>query len=62
MVGASTDDRDVRQINRRIDASLKTVQADDDRIPWEDAGYYGCFVALPLALVWFRRGWTVRWQ
>lgn len=62
VVGVTADDRDVQQINRRVDTSMKAVQAVDDRIPWEDAGYYVCFLALPLSLVWFRKGWTVRWQ
>jgi len=62
VVGLTSDGRDVQQINRRVDTSLKAVQAVDDRIPWDDAGYYACFLALPLSLVWFRKGWTVRWQ
>ena len=62
VVGVTTDNRDVQQISRRVDTSLEAVQAVDDRIPWEDAGYYACFLALPLSLVWFRKGWTVRWQ
>jgi Ca-activated chloride channel family protein len=62
VVGVTADNRDVQQINRRVDTSLKSVQAIDNRIPWEDVGYYACFLALPLSLVWFRKGWTVRWQ
>ena len=62
VVGATIDDRDVQKLARRISTQLKSVQAADERVPWEDYGYYLCFLILPIALVWFRKGWTVRWQ
>lgn len=62
VVGATVDNRDVQRLARRISTHLKSVQAVDERVPWEDFGYYLCFLILPISLVWFRRGWTVRWQ
>jgi Ca-activated chloride channel family protein len=62
VVGATLDDRDIQKIIRKVNPHLKSVQAVDERVPWEDNGYYLVFFAVPLALIWFRKGWTVRWQ
>jgi Ca-activated chloride channel homolog len=62
VVGATVDDRDVQKLARRISMHLESVRAADQRAPWEDYGYYLCFLILPISLVWFRKGWTVRWQ
>lgn len=62
VVGATVDDRDVQKLARRISTHLKSVQAVDEHVPWEDFGYYLCFLILPMSFVWFRKGWTVRWQ
>ena len=62
VVGATIDDADVRKLIRRVNTHLKSVQAVDERVPWEDYGYYLVFSALPVSLLWFRKGWTIRWQ
>ena len=62
VIGATLDDLDVRKLVRRTNIHLKAAQAYDERIPWEDEGYYQVFSNLILALVWFRKGWTIRWQ
>ena len=62
VVGMTLDDRDLRKLLRRVNIHLTSVQAADERVPWEDEGYYLVFFALPLSLVWFRKGWTIRWQ
>jgi Ca-activated chloride channel family protein len=62
VVGATLDDRDVQKLIRRMNTHLQAVQAVDERVPWEDYGYYLVFSALPLSLVWFRKGWTIRWR
>jgi len=62
VVGVTLDDRDVRRLIRRVNVRLTSVQAADERVPWEDEGYYLVFFAVPLSLVWFRKGWTIRWQ
>jgi hypothetical protein len=51
VVGATFDDRDVQKLMRRVNTHLQAVQAVDERVPWEDYGYYLVFSALPLALV-----------
>ena len=62
VVGATLDDRDLQKLIRKVNTHLRSVQAVDERIPWEDYGYYLVFSVLPLSLIWFRKGWTIRWQ
>lgn len=62
VIGATPDDRDVRKLIHRANIHLNAAQAADQRIPWEDEGYYLLFSTVLLALVWFRKGWTIRWQ
>jgi Ca-activated chloride channel family protein len=62
VLGATLDNNDVEKLIRKVNTHLKSVQAVDERVPWEDYGYYLVFCAVPLALLWFRKGWTVRWQ
>lgn len=62
VVGARVDRGDVEKLMRRVNTHLTSRQAVDERVPWEDNGYYLIFTALPLALLWFRKGWTIRWQ
>jgi len=61
MVEVSVDDSDVRKLARRFDRQPAGGTAEQGE-RWRDAGYY---LLLPLALIvllWFRRGWAVRWQ
>lgn len=62
VLGARLDDRDVRKLVHRANIHLNAAQSVDQRIPWEDGGYYLVFSTLLLALVWFRKGWTIRWR
>jgi Ca-activated chloride channel homolog len=62
VVGATADRSDVGKLQRRVSTHLKSVQAVDERVPWEDYGYYLLFAMLPVSLLWFRKGWTIRWQ
>lgn len=55
----TVDDRDVRELDRRIDSHY--VVLDDIALPWLDSGYALVFPALALFLLWFRRGWTLTW-
>lgn len=56
----TTDDKDVRQINRRIDNHY--VVLNDETLPWLDSGYFLIFPAMALFLLWFRSGWTLTWS
>ena len=53
------DKQDVGNLNRRIDNHLVIV--DDGSRPWVDEGYYLMFPICLIWLLWFRRGWTLKW-
>jgi len=57
----TVDDRDVHQVGRRVQSHLRQVQQEDETARWRDMGYYVLFPVTLLGLLWFRRGWTVRW-
>jgi len=53
----SNDDRDIRALLRIIESAR---HADEDAdIAWRDDGWWLLWPAVLLALLWFRRGWTV---
>lgn len=55
------DDRDLHQIERALRAAYAQALAQDDRLQWEDRGWWLVWPAALLTLIWFRRGWTMRW-
>lgn len=59
-VELTVDDRDIRQINRRIDSHY--VVLENSALPWKDSGYWLLLPAMLLFLMWFRRGWTLTWS
>jgi Ca-activated chloride channel homolog len=62
VVGVTLNDGDIQKLIRKVNTHLKSVQAVNERVPWEDYGYYLVFSVLPISLLWFRKGWTIRWQ
>jgi len=62
VMGATLDSSDVEKLIRRVNTHLKSVQAVDERVPWEDFGYYLVFPVILVSIIWCRKGWTVRWQ
>jgi Ca-activated chloride channel family protein len=61
VAGATADDSDVARLQRRVQSHLKRVQREDETARWRDAGYWLVYPVVLLGLLWFRRGWTVRW-
>lgn len=53
------DDRDVREVLRRINRHYES--SDDTARPWIDGGYYFVPLIMTLFLLWFRSGWTLQW-
>jgi Ca-activated chloride channel family protein len=62
VAGATVDSRDIERLQRRIQSNLRQVQQNDPTARWKDAGYYLMIPIVLLALLWFRKGWTVRWS
>jgi len=59
VVRAGTGDGDIRQLMRTIESNLR--QADDPNAEWKDEAWWFLWPAALLSLLWFRRGWTMRW-
>ena len=54
------DTTDVSRLNRRIDSRM--VIDEDGSRPWVDSGYYLVYLIALSMLLWFRKGWTLRWS
>ena len=50
---------DIGQVNRIIRSHM--VAAPDAALPWEDAGYFLLFLLATIHVLWFRKGWTLKW-
>lgn len=61
VIAVTADGADVAQIDRLLDAAQARALLDDDRQPWLDRGAWFALPAALLTLLWFRRGWTMRW-
>lgn len=61
VVTLSTDDADITQIERRVRSAHAAALAADDRLQWDDRGWWFVWPAALLSVLWFRRGWTMRW-
>jgi len=61
VIHLTADDRDVAQIERRVRAAYVAALAGDERLQWDDRGWMLSILAALLVLLWFRRGWTMRW-
>ncbi|RZT39325.1 VWA domain-containing protein [Cupriavidus agavae] len=53
-------DDDVAWVQRHVESHLEQMQA-DDRTRWQDEGWWLVLPISLLAMLWFRKGWTVRW-
>ena len=62
VVGATVNDADVGRLQRRVQSHLREVQQSDQTARWKDQGYWLVAPVALLGLLWFRRGWTIRWS
>jgi Ca-activated chloride channel family protein len=53
---------DVTWIQRHAQHHLASVQQKDNQTQWINEGYWLTFPIVALAMFWFRKGWTVRWN
>lgn len=61
VVQLSVDDSDLRAIDRAAASAYRAAVLGDERLDWDDRGWLVGWLAMPLLLMWFRRGWTMRW-
>ncbi|AMR78251.1 VWA domain-containing protein [Cupriavidus nantongensis] len=54
-------DDDVAWVQRHVQSHLEQMQA-GDRTRWKDEGWWLVPPLALLAVLWFRKGWTVRWS
>lgn len=62
VVQASPDNGDVRRLDRLLNAAYRQALLENADQPWEDRGAWLAWPAALLMLLWFRRGWTMRWS
>ncbi|MEP4076320.1 vWA domain-containing protein [Haloferula sp.] len=55
----TSDDEDVNQILKQIDRHYE--MSEDSSRPWLDGGYYLVWPIVLGYLLWFRKGWALRW-
>ncbi|MFG6158637.1 VWA domain-containing protein [Halomonas sp. 1390] len=61
-VRVGADDSDIQRLERVLAAAYRRALLDDDSLAWEDRGWWLAWPAALLALLGFRRGWSIRWQ
>lgn len=61
VVQATADAADIRRIDGLLNAAYRRAQLDNVDLPWQDRGHWLAWPAAFLLLLWFRRGWTMRW-
>jgi len=61
LVEVGVDDSDVKTLARRLDRRLPG-ETDGEGERWRDTGYTLLFPLALIVLLWFRRGWAVRWR
>ncbi len=60
LIEMSVDNTDVNQINRQIERFM--LINSDSSMPWQDEGYRLLYPLVLLMLLWFRKGWLVKWS
>ena len=61
-ISLTPDDSDVKRVELNLSGAFQAASIGDDRESWEDKGRFFLWPALLIALFWFRRGWTSRWN
>ncbi|WP_108663627.1 VWA domain-containing protein [Acuticoccus kandeliae] len=61
VIRVSPDGSDVARIDRTLNAAYREAMLQNSDQPWEDRGNWLALPAALLGLLWFRRGWTMRW-
>jgi Ca-activated chloride channel homolog len=58
----TVDDSDVRRLAAWATTHVAVAKADTPEARWRDEGYALVPLLALVALLWARRGWSIRWQ
>ncbi len=61
VIPATPDASDVNRIDRLLAAAYREALLQNTEQPWEDRAHWLAWPVILLTLLWFRRGWTMRW-
>ncbi|MFK7762493.1 MAG: VWA domain-containing protein [Roseobacter sp.] len=61
LIPLTPDSNDLRQIDRSLNAAYRAALLETSSQPWQDRGWMFAVPAALLCLIWFRRGWTMKW-
>ncbi len=61
VITLTAEDGDLRQIDRMLNAAYRAALLETSTQPWQDRGWILAIPAAVLCLIWFRRGWTMKW-
>ncbi|GAB5377352.1 MAG: VWA domain-containing protein [Acuticoccus sp.] len=61
VIAVTPDAADIRRVDGLLNAAFRRAQLDDVDQPWQDRAYWLAWPAALLLLLWFRRGFTIRW-
>ncbi|WP_394165752.1 VWA domain-containing protein [Photobacterium piscicola] len=59
VVEVTVDDSDIKILNSNIERHMQLNN--ESAMPWKDMGYFLLFPVTLLMLLWFRKGWLVKW-
>ncbi len=61
VVAATPDSSDLKRVESHLNAAFRQAMLEDSEQPWQDNGVWLAWPMALLILLWFRRGWTMRW-
>jgi len=61
VIAQTADSSDLAQVERVLNAAYRAALLETSTQPWQDRGWIFAVPAALLCLIWFRRGWTMRW-
>ncbi len=59
LVEMTTDHRDIERLDRLVERNMQL--GSDTDMPWQDMGYGLMIPVTLMMLLWFRKGWLVKW-
>ena len=61
VIRSTTDNADLRHVQRRVETNLQNALDEDVSAAWDDRGWLLVWPVMGLMALWFRKGWTMQW-